>query len=510
MIEIPMENGNGLIYCRVSSLEQVDGTSLESQERLCHEFAKREGINILATFIDKGESAKTADRTEFLKAIAFCASKKNQIKHFIVYKVDRFARNQADHIGVRTKLKSYGTNLRSVTEPIDNSPMGKMMEGVLSTFAEFDNNVRTERSVNGMKEQLRKGIWVWPAPLGYTREEKGGVLIPDHNADYIRLAFKEYAKGTYTYKSLAKHLYTAGFRSPAGKPIAFQTIQKLIHNPLYAGTIRKAEWGIEVIGQHEPLISKELFARCQTAGRKHKGTKKTEINPDFPLRRLAVCAWCSAPLTGSHSRGRSGNRYPYYHHHKQNCPCALSLPKSTFEDEFVSHLRKINPSLKYLQAFKAVCLDLYDQKQVEVKTNHQKLQDKRSRLEVKKATIFNNFEDGVYSKSDFLARKHEIEQQLYALEAVPTDLPPRQQFEHMIDYLVSLVTDTAGTWELLEKYPDKRLRFQNYIFRDVIPYTKKEGFGTTKLSPIYSMYQHYLEDESSLVTLRGIEPRLQE
>src|SRR5690606_32282329 len=116
-----------------------------------------------------------------------------------VYKLDRFARNQEDHIGVRATLKKYGTELRSVTEPIDNTPMGKMMEGILSTFAEFDNNVRTERSVNGMRERIKKGIWVWNAPVGYKRLEQGGnLVIDDEYAPFVRTIFEEYAKGTHT------------------------------------------------------------------------------------------------------------------------------------------------------------------------------------------------------------------------------------------------------------------------------------------------------------------------
>src|SRR5690606_9280205 len=119
---------NGIVYVRVSSHEQIDGTSLESQERLCHEYAKREGITVLQTFIEKGESAKTADRTEFMKAISFCSEKKNKIDHFIVYKIDRFSRNQTDYAIVKQKLKKYGTEIRSVSEKIDDTPSGKLME----------------------------------------------------------------------------------------------------------------------------------------------------------------------------------------------------------------------------------------------------------------------------------------------------------------------------------------------------------------------------------------------
>jgi site-specific DNA recombinase len=88
----------GIVYCRVSSAEQVDNTSLESQRRYCYEYAKREGIEIIETFIEEGESAKTANRTQFVKAISFCGEKKSKISHFIVYKLDRFARNQNDHV----------------------------------------------------------------------------------------------------------------------------------------------------------------------------------------------------------------------------------------------------------------------------------------------------------------------------------------------------------------------------------------------------------------------------
>lgn len=137
---------------------------------MCREYAKRENIDVLAVFVDRGESAKTADRTEFMKAISFCSQKKIKVDTFIVYKFDRFARNQFDHMTVRT-LKKYGTELRSVTEPIDNTPMGKMMEGILSTFAEFDNNVRT-KIYNGMRERFKQGIWCWQAPIGYTRHRK--------------------------------------------------------------------------------------------------------------------------------------------------------------------------------------------------------------------------------------------------------------------------------------------------------------------------------------------------
>lgn len=170
----------GIIYCRVSSAEQVDNTSLESQERYCREYAKREGVEIITDpFIEKGESAKTANRTEFIKAINFCSNKKNEVGYFIVYKLDRFARNQNDHVATQATLRRYGVALRSVTEPINETPIGRVMEGIISVFAEFDNNVRTERSKGGMLEQVKKGFWPWREPIGFYRPYRGSNIVPD-------------------------------------------------------------------------------------------------------------------------------------------------------------------------------------------------------------------------------------------------------------------------------------------------------------------------------------------
>ena len=83
---------NIVVYCRVSSKEQVDGTSLDSQAVACREFAARKGWTIAETFVEEGESAKFADRTKLLELMNFCKDKRRQIEAMVVWKIDRFAR----------------------------------------------------------------------------------------------------------------------------------------------------------------------------------------------------------------------------------------------------------------------------------------------------------------------------------------------------------------------------------------------------------------------------------
>lgn len=502
------ENKNGIIYCRVSSLEQVDGTSLESQQKVCRDYALREHINVLKVFIEKGESAKTADRTEFISAISFCGDKKNKVDYFIVYKLDRFARNQSDHITVRETLRKYKVELKSVTEPISDSPVGKMMEGILSAFAEFDNNVRTERTVAGMKERIKQGVWVWGAPIGYYRVQQGANLTPHPTyAPYIKMIFEEYAKGSYTYDALAKYMTSRGFTTSHGKPAFPQLIEKIIKNPIYCGIIRI--WDMESEGKFEPIISKDLFYLCQESGRRHKSTNRSVKNPEFPLRKLATCQSCGESLTGSNATGRRGKKYPYYHHHKQNCTYAKFIPKESFEQLFVEYLHEITPTLKYENAFKAIVLDIW-------KNNYKKFDEENARinneidaLTEQRQRIFDLHREKTYSNEEFIDQKEIINKKISQKRSLIHDKNVAEfNMDEALEYCFGFIRHSADTWMKLAERPEKRLRFQNLIFEENLPFSG-EKFGTAKLTPIYSIYQRYLLNPSQLVPPCGIEPQSQ-
>jgi len=104
-------NKRAVIYCRVSTKEQVEeGNSLVSQERLCREYALKEGYEVVEVFIENGESAKTADRKELQRMLALCTTKKDFIHAVIAYKVDRISRNIADYSLIKVRLKKIQRN----------------------------------------------------------------------------------------------------------------------------------------------------------------------------------------------------------------------------------------------------------------------------------------------------------------------------------------------------------------------------------------------------------------
>jgi len=491
----------GIIYCRVSSKDQVENTSLESQERYCREFANKNGIHVLSVYVDKGESAKTADRTEFLKAIAFCRNKSNNVDYFLVYKIDRFARNQDDHVMVRATLRRSGTELRSATEPINETPVGRAMEGMISVFAEFDNNVRTERTKGGMLERIKKGVWVWGAPLGYYRPEHGGNIAPDPDvAPLVRLIFEEWAKGTHSYQTLAELTARKGLRTRRGKTPCAQLMEAILKNPLYCGIIDV--WGDRYKGSFEPVVSEELFNRCNGRHKRESHfMHSSPANPEFPLRRMTVCSACSSTLTGSFSTGRKGVRYPYYHHRQQMCSRAEYIPKETFEQNFVEYLISITPNRRYERLFKAVVLDIWKSNYAMLDAENEKLRNSIKRLEEERQRIFDLHRSGTYSNEEFLEQKKLINQKITEKHCLIQDARVEEfNMAEALDYCFAFVRDTAATWLRLKPKYDIRLRFQRLIFEKNIVFDGKK-FGTADLSCIYALNRETQAKKSDLVAL---------
>ncbi len=156
-----------VIYVRVSTKEQTENLSLPTQLRACEEYCRRQGYEILERFHEEGESAKSTDRSQLQNLLTYCRVNKGRVHFVVVFNLTRFARDKYDHFALRSHLQSLGISLRSATEPIDDTSTGKLMEGVLAAFAQFDNDVRSDRTRAGMKAALELGRWVFLAPIGY-------------------------------------------------------------------------------------------------------------------------------------------------------------------------------------------------------------------------------------------------------------------------------------------------------------------------------------------------------
>ena len=137
-----------VIYARYLSDNQRE-ESIEGQLRKCKAFANRKGYSVVKTYSDRAISGKRADnRPEFQHMIR--GSSKGEFDTVIVWKIDRFSRDKYDSVVYKSKLKKNGVSVISATEPIDDSPEGKLMESIFEGFSEYyvkDLEMKTSRGM---------------------------------------------------------------------------------------------------------------------------------------------------------------------------------------------------------------------------------------------------------------------------------------------------------------------------------------------------------------------------
>lgn len=500
-----------IIYCRVSTKDQAnEGMSLQNQEVSCVNYAESLGYEVVKKFIEEGESAKTKMRTQLISLLDYCSDHKGEIDALIVWKIDRFCRSTEDHFALRAMLSKYGVKILSVTEPISDTSQGRMLEGVLAVFAQFDNDVRTDRVNIGMMQKAQKGRWVFGRiPLGYMAEkddkDKTILVINKAKGEIIKRAFIEFSTGIYLQSEIQRMVNGLGLRSNNNAKLSSQSINNMLRNPIYAGYVpnpweNKIEKGI-----HEPIISKELFDTCQAIikGYRPSQTPRHKYNPDFPLRGLLRCEKCGKPLTGSKSKGKT-KRYGYYHCYKCS---GVNYRSDETNKQFIELLGKIKPTKEYAKDFREIFLSEWKTKYQDLTKDRKKISHELVELEDKKDKIIDMAAYNKLTDSDYDKKMNRLNAEILQKNSELSKIKVEEyDVEALLNYAEWFLVRTDKIWKGLA--PDLQQKFQQFIFPEGLPYNEKGFIGTPVLSPVYAVFNASASDKSTMVVPRGVEPLL--
>ena len=502
-----------VIYTRVSTDDQArNGLSLQGQLQSARDYCFSNNIDVLEVFTDAGASAKTVDRPMLTSSLEYCIANGKDIDYYIVWKMDRLARNALDSATIDATLTKLGIELISVTEPFAQSSTGNLMKTMLSAFAQFDNDVRSERSSAGAKRRIEEGGWPYLAPLGYQNHKdtlRRPTLRKTDMAPIIGEWLREYIRTEGSMVEMNQLAWDAGIRSRNGKRLGLQQTINMLRNPVYAGLVYSRMITKPIKGLHEGVISPKDHAEIlNLLDKKKKQPKLTLGQDEWPLRGgFLRCSECRSGLTGSSPRGRT-KTYPMYH-----CPVCrvkkvghkVSVKKELLHEQFEELLETITPHEATMKLFKQVVVKKWQSTHQQQRDYQKQKQHDLEKLRDRKQRVVTLFIDGELSAEEKNEQIKEIDGDIFRTELDLNEVNSEIiDTDALINFGVNMIQNAKKLWKMGDITEKQQL--QNVIFPNGIVYDFVEGLGTPETSKLYEVIVKVDVNESSLVGLDGIEP----
>ncbi|KKQ89244.1 MAG: Site-specific recombinase [Candidatus Curtissbacteria bacterium GW2011_GWC2_38_9] len=502
-----------IIYLRTSSDRQLDNTSLSTQEDICRNYCRTEGFEVVECSVNEAVSAKETNEKRVIELLDFAKEMQGKFEVLVVYKLDRFARSQEQHHWLRGQLLKLSIVLRSASERIDETPSGKLVEGVMAAVNEYDNAIRRERSIIGVWKRISDGLWPKQPPTGYWRPKVPGVRLSlcewDENCyQAIIDIFTFFNTGAYTQDQLAKLMAEKKLKDYKSVTLKFskQYISKILKNPFYAGLMVNQE-GNFVQGKHKPLITIATWEKTQDLlkSKSNNATHKRLYNhPDFTLRRFTKCSFCDKPFTGCWSSGNGGK---YAHYYCANPKCeryCQTIPKKELEEKFCDYLKKIKPKEEFIVFFEKVFITRYEERIHEIKGDYLRKMDDIKELEKEQAWLIEKGQKGVIPDDLLEKQLKDLEQKITLSKFSLTDMHAEEvSIDSLLSYAYAFIRTADLVW--YDSLSDARLKYQRLIFPDGVSFDGRE-FSNQRLALPFNLITDIAAKKSTVVRTRGLEP----
>lgn len=293
-----------VIYARYSCEKQTE-QSIEGQLRVCHEYAERNNIVVLNTYIDRAMSGTNDNRKEFQKMLK--DSNNKAWDYVLVYKIDRFGRNKYEMAINKKTLKDNGIRLLSAMENIPDTPEGIILESLLEGMAEYYSAELSQKLKRGMYECRKNGNFTGGYLIYGYRVENKKILIDEEQAEVVRKIYNDYASGIYV-KDIMEELNEKGI-THRGKPFSRTTIYNMLANEKYSGIVK---YGDEVYTNIYPKIVPDEIGNIVRHKKIENHYGKHDSNVVYLLKNKVKCGYCGRPISSETGTSRNKTVMRYY------------------------------------------------------------------------------------------------------------------------------------------------------------------------------------------------------
>jgi len=403
-----------VIYARVSSREQEkDGYSIPAQLKLLREYAVNNNLEVVEEYTDS-ETAKKTGRTSYTEMLKFLKKNKN-IRTVLVEKTDRLYRNFKDYV----QLEDYNLEVHLIKEGTvlsENSNSNqKFMHGIKVLMAKNYIDNLSEEVKKGQRQKAEQGEFPSKPPFGCHRLNTKLIEPEPQAAKYVQRAFELFAEGGISLDKLRFRMQDEGFIYKKETPVMVKSMMdKILKNIFYIGEFEYS--GKRYNGTHQPIISRELFYKAQTAFK--KDNKPLYINDhNFMFAGLLRCEECGCSIVAEIKKGK----YVYYHCTGGKGSCSQKsryIREELIEEQIFEAVKKIHVDqeqaawiIEALKKANELKNDFQEDRVEALQSQCKKLRERINKIYIDKL-------DGIVSEEFWREKHNEWNNQLFKLQDI--------------------------------------------------------------------------------------------
>lgn len=475
-------------YCRVSTDNEDQANSFESQQRYFRQYIERNpDWELYEIFADEGISGtSTKKRKEFNRMIA-CA-KNGDFDLIITKEISRFARNTLDSIYYTRDLKKHGVGVIFMNDNINTlDGDAELRLAIMSSIAQEESRKTSERVKWGQKRQMEQGVVFGRSMLGYDVKD-GKMTINEEGAKIVRLIFHKFVnegKGTHV---IARELREEGIEPMRVKEWQNTVILRVIRNEKYCGDLvqkktytpdflshekkynRGQEEFVIIKDHHEPIVSRELFEEANRIldERSLSQEGKAKHSNRYPFSGKIKCGHCGASYVARYKTRKDGSKYKAWRcqeaakhgsPHTDKAGNQIGCTGASIRNEDATHIMfLVTKELKLRQTKITKNLTSIIESIIAMDTTGtdiEKLKTQIATIEDKRTKLIDIYMSGDISKDEFSAARSKCDAEIAELQSVIDSIDKQQAMIRQQQELVQEIRDAINEIVCGVEYDDE-------------------------------------------------------
>lgn len=397
---------------RSTDTEDKQQLSLEGQTVEVNRYLELRGSQLngeqyqIAKVIEESMSAKRPGRTGFNEMIDLLKS--NVYDGMIAYKLDRLTRNFTD-LGTLSDLVQYRDKAIILTDSglIKNNATDLFTLGINVCVAKKKVDDLSEDTKRGMKQKATLGWFPGYAPTGYlnvrNKMHMNVIVVDQERGAYVDKAFKFYATGLYSLKSLSQLLSKEGFKTRENRPLSKTSLEIILKNPFYYGYFRNN--GSLIKGLHQPIVTKDLWDQVQAMLENRSVCILKPHSLVYDYRGVLRCAECGCLITAQKTKG-----IIYYRCSKSRGRCNQPyVQEKDLQPQLEAIFEKLYIPQEKIDSLRSRLQDLYDEEMRHSMDSERNIKRELAELKIQKKQLFTKIITGKINADDPMLKEFESE-----------------------------------------------------------------------------------------------------